>query len=393
MRLAAAFGSLLGIGLSSLLGTGLSLDLARAEVPPVPAPPAAPPPAAAPAEPPPAEGAAPEPQPGTAGPQPGTAEPQPGPSVVTTAPDPVPTHGYELTAESATLHGGSVRAHATLHGGSVRATATNLLLLPAGDLEIGGEMTFVTSELPLGGGRPGEGLAFTDVGLLTLNGRYSFGPVELAAAMALLVKQPSYADELVPQNGSLTARAALGEGQALGLRLAGGPLLGDLGLWEGAELALEAKRDVHETLDFRGAIGGAFTHLDFADGAAPRSWLGELVVDAEVVLRTPRRAFSSWVGADMRFPLVHDPGDEGPGAPGFLEPRTRLNFYVGGAYSYVDDWDVYVRFTVLDRGDKDDPGTMAPILDGGFDQQQITLGVVHRWELGEKDDHAERWGD
>ncbi|WP_234023514.1 hypothetical protein [Sorangium cellulosum] len=374
MRLAAALGSLLTIG--------LSLDLARAQVPPAPAPPAAPPPAAAPAEPRPAEGAAPgptEPQPGTTEPQPGTAEPQPGPSVVTTAPEPVPTHRYELTAESTSIR-----------GGSVRATATSLLLLPAGDLEIGGEMTFITSELSLGGGRPGEGLAFTDVGLLTLNGRYSFGPVELAAAMALLVKQPSYADELVPQNGSLTARAALGEGQALGLRLAGGPLLGDLGLWEGAELALEAKRDVHETLDFRGAIGGAFTHLDFADDAAPRSWLGELVVDAEVVLRTPRRAFSTWVGADMRFPLVHEPGDEGPGTTGFLNPKTRLNFYVGGAYSYVDDWDVYARFTVLDRGDKDDPGTMAPLLDGGFDQQQITLGVVHRWELGEKDHGGER---
>ncbi|WP_437965877.1 hypothetical protein WMF04_40600 [Sorangium sp. So ce260] len=273
---------------------------------------------------------------------------------------------------------------------SVRAQSLDSLLLPAGGLEVGGEMTLVTSELSLRGAPDDEGLAFTDVGLLSLSSRYSFGPVELAASMALLVKQPSYRDDFVPQNGSLSGRVALGDGQALTLRLAGGPLLDDLGLWEGAELLLGAKRSVHSTLVFQGALGGAFTHLSYAEDTAQPFWLGEIVVDAETILRTPSRAFSMWIGADLRFPVVHNPDRQDPDPSGFLAPTTRLNVYLGGAYSYVDDWDLYVRFAVLDRGDTAEPWTMVPILDGGFDQQQLTLGVIHRWDLA-GDEAERRW--
>lgn len=265
---------------------------------------------------------------------------------------------------------------------SARAQSQNTLLLPEGDLEVGGELTFLTSGISLGRDRA---IAFTDVGLLLLNSRYSFGPVELAAAVELLLKQPSYTDEWVPQAGSLTGLVALGEGQALGLHLSGGPLLGDQGIWEGAELALRAKRVVDETLVFEGSLGGAFTSLDFAPDRAQRFWFGEVVTSLQTTLRTPRRAFAMWIGAELRFPVAHNPDADDPDPAGFLDPQTRLNFYAAGAYSFVDSWDLYARFAVIDRGDRDEPETMLPILDGGFDQQQITLGVVHRWELGGKE--------
>ncbi|WP_437829598.1 hypothetical protein [Sorangium sp. So ce1153] len=385
MRLAAALGVLLGLGLSH--------DLARAQVPPRPAgpaeqqPPSGQPPApAAPSEQPPAAPSAPSEQ---AAPIEQVAPSEQVAPVEQAAPPPGPPGGLPEIAPQ--VEPSTREMSASFDSSSVRALSTNSLLLPAGGLELGGEMTLVTSELSLRRDPDGEGLAFTDVGLLSLNGRYSFGPVELAAAMALLVKQPDTTDELVPQNGSLAGRVALGDGQALTLRLAGGPLLGDLGLWEGGELLLQAKRAAHSTLVFQGALGGAFTHLDFAEDTEQPFWLGEVVVDAETILRTPARAFSLWLGVDLRFPVLHNPDNHDPDPSGFLAPTTRLNVYVGTAYSYVEDWDLYLRVAVLDRGDKAEPWTMVPILDGGFDQQQFSLGVMHRWDLAEKKEERRPW--
>lgn len=385
MRLAAALGVLLGLGLSH--------DLARAQVPPRPAgpaeqqPPSGQPPApAAPSEQPPSAPSAPSEQ---AAPIEQVAPSEQVAPVEQAAPPPGPPSGLPEIAPQ--VEPSTREMSASFDSSSVRALSTNSLLLPAGGLELGGEMTLVTSELSLRRDPDGEGLAFTDVGLLSLNGRYSFGPVELAAAMALLVKQPDTADELVPQNGSLAGRVALGDGQALTLRLAGGPLLGDLGLWEGGELLLQAKRTAHSTLVFQGALGGAFTHLDFAEDTEQPFWLGEVVVDAETILRTPVRAFSLWLGVDLRFPVLHNPDNHDPDPSGFLAPTTRLNVYVGTAYSYVEDWDLYLRVAVLDRGDKAEPWSMVPILDGGFDQQQFSLGVMHRWDLAEKKEERRPW--
>ena len=37
-----------------------------------------------------------------------------------------------------------------------------------------------------------------------------------------------------------------------------------------------------------------------------------------------------------------------------------------------------MRGAVIDRGDLGAPATVLPILDGGFDQKQLTLGVTYR---------------
>jgi hypothetical protein len=264
---------------------------------------------------------------------------------------------------------------------SVRESALNTLLLPRGGLEVGGEITFLTSSLSP---KEGEALVFSDIGLVTLSSRYSFGPVELAAAGTLLVKQPSYMDEWVPQAGSLTALFALGVGQAVALRFATGPLLQDKGLWEAAELALQAKRDVDQTLVFKGTLGGTFTHLNRSPSTQKTFWFSEVVVSLETVLRTPHRAFAAWAGAELRIPVAGSPDRDDPDPAGFLDPHTRLNFILASAYTLVDDWDLYARFAVIDRGDKSNPESMLPILDGGFDQQQLTIGVIHRWDLDKK---------
>jgi hypothetical protein len=259
---------------------------------------------------------------------------------------------------------------------SARERSVNSLLLPAGSLELGGELTFLVSD---SSPKAGERLSFTDVGFMTLNGRYSFGPVELAAATDLLIKQPSYLDEPIPQAGSLSVLVALGERQAVALSGAIGPLLLDQGRWESATLALHAKRSVHETLLFKGSLGGNFTHLGLAAGPRQALWFSEVVVALEAVLRTPIRAFAVWTGADLHIPVAKSPDSEGPDQAGNLDPQVRLNFVVAAAYSFVRDWDLLLRLAVIDRGDKENPQSTLPILNGGFDQQQITLGVVHNW--------------
>jgi hypothetical protein len=269
----------------------------------------------------------------------------------------------------------------TVGRSSVREHSQNTVLLPEGDLELGGEMTFLTSDLAPEGG---DSLDFTDVGLLMLNARYSFGSVELAATADFLVKQPSFMDEWVPQSGSLSTRVALGVGQALALQIEGGPLLRELGIWEAAQLAIQAKRVVHETIVFEGALGGNFTHINF-DQPTPREfWFSEVVVGLKTILRTPFPAFAAWVTADLSIPVAGSPDRDSPDPLGFLDPQTRLNFSVGAAYLLADRWNLYASLAVIDRGDEENPESMLPILRGGFDQQHLTLGVQYRWELGSK---------
>jgi hypothetical protein len=62
-----------------------------------------------------------------------------------------------------------------------------------------------------------------------------------------------------------------------------------------------------------------------------------------------------------------------------FDPQTRLNFHVGMVYALIDNWDLYLEIAVIDRGDLIDVRTTLPILDGGFDQQQVIFGVVRRF--------------
>jgi len=324
--------------------------------------------------PPPSGGEAPAPAPPTAT---DTPAPRPAP----TEPPPPPPPAVEPRAQSSYRTDAISTGDIRLASASVREHSQNTVLLPEGDLEIGGEMTFLTSSLAPEGG---EELVFTDVGLLMLNARYSFGPVELAATADFLVKQPSYMDEWVPQSGSLTTRIALGLGQALSLNVEAGPLLQDLGVWEAATLGIQAKRDVHRTIVFEGLLGGNFTHINFAQLTQQEFWFSEVVVGFKTVLRTPFPAFAAWVTADLSVPVAGEPDRDSPDPAGFLDPQTRLNFSVGSAYLLADEWNLYASFAVIDRGDKKSPESMLPILRGGFDQQHLTLGVQHRWELGKK---------
>jgi hypothetical protein len=59
--------------------------------------------------------------------------------------------------------------------------------------------------------------------------------------------------------------------------------------------------------------------------------------------------------------------------------------HLTGVLSLADDWDVWVRGAVIDRGEITARGSVLPILDGGFDQQQLTLGIAYRSEKRDPD--------
>jgi hypothetical protein len=43
----------------------------------------------------------------------------------------------------------------------------------------------------------------------------------------------------------------------------------------------------------------------------------------------------------------------------------------------VDHWDVFAKVVIIDRGELGMSATQLPILDGGFDQHQLVLGLTY----------------
>lgn len=255
-------------------------------------------------------------------------------------------------------------------GGSARGVAQDWLILPKG-LELSGELRFLTADPSLGGNR----IQFSDVGLLTLRVRSALGgKAELVASVDLLPKQPSYTDELIWQGGSLGVRTQIPRhAVAVGLRAAGGPMLGELGYWGGGSLGVEARKRLEKIMAFSGGISGVGTYLAPQHGR--RAWVAEIAGGGAVQFRDPWGTVGGWLGVGYAVPIAHAGNDPMSGAE--LDPQPRLDLHLGGVVSLVDEWDVSVDFAVIDRGEMQDMATRLPILDGGFDQKQVMLGVSY----------------
>jgi len=275
--------------------------------------------------------------------------------------------------ESAAIDGLSTR-------GSVSSRHESWLVMPAGDLETGAELSFIQAPAAAVGG--GGELAFTDVMLFRPHLRYSVaGRVEVLGGASILAKQPSDARNRVLQSAAVGARVGVGKklaGQAL---LTGGTLLAGAGLWGTASASLLGRKVVEETLSFQGELGASGTKLDHDLAAAGAPWFAEIYARAETLIGAPNHIFAAWFGAEYRVPVAHGTG----GGPA-LDPQTRVNVEVGMVYAPIRSWDVYVQLAFVDRGDLRDPATTLPVLDGGFDQRQIMFGVVRRFGAGSRGD-------
>lgn len=258
------------------------------------------------------------------------------------------------------------------HSGDYRSKSESWLIAPGGSGSVGGGLTFMVADGDLSGLIGGRRLQFTDVVLLGLNTRYSLGGIaEVDLSTTLLPKQPSFTDELAWQSASLGFNIGLSDTFLTSLRFAGGPTLQDSGGWASAQLGLGWRYAVDTYMVFDGGIHGRGTAL-FVEDEAP--WFGEVAVNAQVVLPNPGAA-ALWFGTEFTFPVASNDTANFP-----MDPQTRANVMVGGVLSFVDNWDLYATWAFIDRGDLVNPATNLPILDGGFDQQQLTVGLTYRFE-------------
>jgi hypothetical protein len=258
--------------------------------------------------------------------------------------------------------------------GSFRGAAENYLVMPSGG-ELGGDWRFVTADqTPMG-----QSLKFTDLALFDLSGRWSAtSRLELSGQVAFLPKQPSYSDEKPWQSVGFGLRSPIGESAALSLTGGGGHLLSHQGMWVREALMLQYRKPIDpQFLSFD--VSGGLDGLELSAPNGPSAYLTELAVHTSAVFHSGRcGCFGAWIGVAYAVPVQKGGNDPTTNVP--IDPQPRIDFHGGAVLSLAKKWDLYVDIAVISRGDAQRPATQLPILDGGFDQRQIVLGVTRHFE-------------
>lgn len=306
--------------------------------------------------------ASPAAQPAEAAPHPSAA---PEPAAV--APDPAPAMAAEPDVEPAVLD----RSYSEMlvvgrsTGGDHRSYARDWLVAPPG-YNIGGEMRFITAKTA----PTGERIRMTDMAILRLRSRWTATKrVELVGSVDFLAKQLDTSDESIPQGGSIGAKIATSRSLAIAAGLAGGPTLGGDGFWGSFGTSAVHRSRIEKFIAFQVGGGALATGVD-ADMMGARQWQADATMSSELVFHMPRGEFAMWTGVEMAFPVVHSDA---------IDPSSRLDLTLGAVYAAVHDWDIYAELSWRDRGTTMMPETILPIADGGFDQQQIVVGIVRRF--------------
>jgi hypothetical protein len=274
-------------------------------------------------------------------------------------------------SQTLNLTGPLARAEAASYGGSAASHETRSPILPAGRLEVGGELVLLTADQDL----LGQPLKLTDVALLPLHVRMSVAKsLELSAHTELLAKQSESMHEPAWQGLGGAIRVPFGSHFAGSVHLAYGPLMFREGsVWQ-EESSLLVKLEANDWIRFELRAGQAVTALDYSGPISGTASIQEVMAHAEV--QFGERGGGAWLGVDYYVPVASVTRS----AP--LNPKVRLNLQAGCILSPRDTgWDLYAVYGIVDRGDVAHPGTTLPILDGGFDQRQFILGVQHRFDL------------
>jgi hypothetical protein len=261
---------------------------------------------------------------------------------------------------------------------SSRAFVDDREVIP-GERQIGAELSYLTSDE----GLDGVPLRFTDLVVTRLAGRASLGErFELAGRLDLLAKQPYPGGHSPFAGGALVGRFALPSRSSLFLVAGAAPLTERRGA--ALEIATGWSRrffiDRHERyVAFATAAGAQGTHLISRAGPPPQ--IVELVADGALQFRTSDRDVG--VGLELGTALALPVWRTGSafwldGGPDF-DARTRVHFYLGGYLTIGDRWDLFVRWAILDRGDRAAPASRLPLLRGGYDQTELTFGVSYRF--------------
>jgi hypothetical protein len=267
------------------------------------------------------------------------------------------------------------------YGGAHVTKKSRTPIIPPGRLELGGELAFLTADRDL----DQNPIRFGDVALLPLHVRYAPSRwVEVSGGSSVLIKESESMSEKVWQGSNLAMRIPFGSVFAGTVHAALGPLMKRQGLWWQGESSLLAKLEASREMRFELRSGYTLTALRYSEAntSAPNAWIHEWMAHGE--LQFGEEEAGAWIGADYYIPVASGPGGDNFGHPA-LKPNVRLNLEIGAvATPKQTNWDLYVVYAIIDRGDVTRPGTTLPILSGGFDQRILMLGVQHHFDLEKK---------
>jgi hypothetical protein len=250
-----------------------------------------------------------------------------------------------------------------------RGIAREQVVMDSGG-EITGAMRFITTDQPVLGNAP---LRFSDLALLELSGRWAVMPwLELSGQVELLPKQPPDASEKVWQSAGLGVRTPLGDSAAVALDGAGGRLISRAGMWDRVSLSVLARKSLDRFAQLQ--LSGGVDALAVSAPRASRVVIGEAAVGLTALYRFVPDYWAAWIGVTYALPFASRGPDLATGMP--VDPQPRLDFRAGTVLAVIDRWELFAEFAIIDRGDFAAPATRLPILDGGFDQRQIMLGIT-----------------
>ncbi len=245
--------------------------------------------------------------------------------------------------------------------------------------ELGASLNFITSSEESLGGRK---VALTDVMLLRLHAMISLGRFELFAGSDILPKQPSYTNEHVWQGSLAGLKTVVNKNISVWARGQGGPQLDKAGFWLGGDAAAQYHYELQDVLFFESSLGFAHTHLLFKEDVSRQFFVDEVFTTVGLALRDPDRGkFGVWLNFDYYYPVFHRPtnGNPDPQTLGSLDPQPRVNMHIGAVGAITDTVSLFVDYSILDRGDLEEPTTTMPILNSGFDQRQIIFGFMRHF--------------
>jgi hypothetical protein len=249
---------------------------------------------------------------------------------------------------------------------SRRGVAQDYMVMPQG-LELTGAMRFIMSEPVF----DDEKVRFSDLALFTLGGRYSlFSKLELSAHASFLAKQPSITDEKPWQNVGVGLRSPLGKRVALAITGAGGHLIDHQGKWTQEAITLQWRKPIAELVQFD--ISGGMDAIGIDARNSTSAFITEVMVAGKALVREPYGHWGAWVGLGYAVPVASNGIDPTTGLE--IDPQPRLDFKIGTVVS-LNHWDLFAELAIVDRGDMSNPATRLPVLDGGFDQKQVIMGV------------------
>jgi hypothetical protein len=277
--------------------------------------------------------------------------------------------GQVAAAQSPIIEAVAVRAYTP----SPSSRNDAQIIVPAGAIELGGEMAFVTSD-PFLTATP---LNLTDLALFRVHSRIGAAEwLELELTNSLLAKQPAELSESIWQSTSVGARVPFEKNFAAGLSGAVGRLLHGDGYYWRAEPELVFKTKADRYLRFELDIDSRFTDIEYRPSTSKNFWVWDAGGGGEMDHQA-----ALWTRIDYHIPVASNPGRGRPDPTrGFLDPQVRVDLEIGVVLNFAESgWDVYAAYTIVDSGELARPETTLPILDGGFDQRQLSIGVEHRF--------------